>query len=84
MGASLPEPDLNLDPDAPVPDDPGELLGRMAAEHPHQTACPGAPAPEQPRLVGIALGPVTGKLLAQRIATGVAAPPELVPFDPLR
>jgi D-amino-acid dehydrogenase len=32
---------------------------------------------------GIALGPLTGKLLAQRIATG-SAPPELVPFDPLR
>lgn len=32
---------------------------------------------------GIALGPLTGKLLAQRIATGTT-PPELVPFDPLR
>jgi D-amino-acid dehydrogenase len=32
---------------------------------------------------GIALGPLTGKLLAQRIATGVA-PAEMVPFDPLR
>lgn len=32
---------------------------------------------------GIALGPVTGKLLAHQIATGVA-PPELVAFDPLR
>jgi D-amino-acid dehydrogenase len=32
---------------------------------------------------GIALGPLTGKLLAQRIATGVT-PPELVAFDPLR
>jgi D-amino-acid dehydrogenase len=32
---------------------------------------------------GIALGPLTGKLLAHRIATG-ATPPELVPFDPLR
>jgi D-amino-acid dehydrogenase len=32
---------------------------------------------------GIALGPLTGKLLAQRIATGIA-PAELVPFDPLR
>jgi hypothetical protein len=26
MGVSLPEPDPNIDPDAPVPDDPGELL----------------------------------------------------------
>ena len=32
---------------------------------------------------GIALGPLTGKLLAQRIATGTT-PPELLPFDPLR
>ncbi len=32
---------------------------------------------------GIALGPVTGELLAERIATGVT-PPELIPFDPLR
>ena len=32
---------------------------------------------------GIALGPLTGKLLARRIATGIT-PPELVPFDPLR
>ena len=32
---------------------------------------------------GIALGPLTGKLLAQRMATGVA-PAEMVPFDPLR
>jgi D-amino-acid dehydrogenase len=32
---------------------------------------------------GIALGPLTGKLLAHQIATGVT-PPELVAFDPLR
>lgn len=32
---------------------------------------------------GIALGPLTGKLLAQHIATGIT-PAELVPFDPLR
>jgi D-amino-acid dehydrogenase len=32
---------------------------------------------------GMALGPLTGKLLAQRIATGTT-PPELIPFDPLR
>lgn len=32
---------------------------------------------------GIALGPLTGKLLAHQIATG-ATPPELVPFDPMR
>jgi D-amino-acid dehydrogenase len=32
---------------------------------------------------GILLGPITGKLLAQGIATGTL-PPELVPFDPLR
>jgi D-amino-acid dehydrogenase len=32
---------------------------------------------------GIALGPLTGQLLAERIVTGVT-PPELVPFDPLR
>src|SRR5690349_7290941 len=32
---------------------------------------------------GIALGPLTGKLVAHRIATGVT-PPELVAFDPLR
>jgi len=32
---------------------------------------------------GIALGPLTGKLLARRIATGTT-PSELVPFDPLR
>jgi D-amino-acid dehydrogenase len=32
---------------------------------------------------GIALGPVTGRLLAERIVSGTT-PPELVPFDPLR
>ena len=32
---------------------------------------------------GVALGPLTGKLLAHRIATGTT-PPELIPFDPLR
>ncbi|WP_193614101.1 NAD(P)/FAD-dependent oxidoreductase [Nocardioides lijunqiniae] len=32
---------------------------------------------------GMALGPLTGKLLAQRIASGIS-PAELVPFDPLR
>lgn len=32
---------------------------------------------------GIALGPLTGKLLAHRIASGTT-PPELVAFDPLR
>jgi D-amino-acid dehydrogenase len=32
---------------------------------------------------GITLGPITGKLLAQQIVTGVA-PAELAPFDPLR
>lgn len=32
---------------------------------------------------GIALGPLTGRLLAQQVATGVT-PPELVAFDPLR
>lgn len=32
---------------------------------------------------GIALGPVTGRLLADRIVSGVT-PAELVPFDPLR
>jgi D-amino-acid dehydrogenase len=32
---------------------------------------------------GIALGPVTGKLLAERITTGVS-PAALTPFDPLR
>ena len=32
---------------------------------------------------GITLGPVTGRLLAQGVATG-AMPPELAPFDPLR
>ena len=32
---------------------------------------------------GVALGPLTGQLLAERIVTGVT-PPELVPFDPLR
>jgi D-amino-acid dehydrogenase len=32
---------------------------------------------------GIALGPLTGKLLAHRVATGTT-PPELTPFDPLR
>ena len=32
---------------------------------------------------GIALGPLTGQLLAERIVTGVT-PAELVPFDPLR
>lgn len=32
---------------------------------------------------GIALGPLTGKLLARRIATGIT-PPELIAFDPLR
>ena len=32
---------------------------------------------------GVALGPLTGKLLAERIVTGVT-PAELTPFDPLR
>lgn len=32
---------------------------------------------------GVALGPITGQLLAERIVTGVT-PAELVPFDPLR
>lgn len=32
---------------------------------------------------GIALGPITGKLLAERIVTGTT-PAELLPFDPLR
>lgn len=32
---------------------------------------------------GITLGPITGKLLAQQVATG-HAPAELAPFDPLR
>ncbi|GAB2856495.1 NAD(P)/FAD-dependent oxidoreductase [Nocardioides pacificus] len=32
---------------------------------------------------GIALGPLTGKLLAERIVTGIT-PPEIVAFDPLR
>jgi D-amino-acid dehydrogenase len=32
---------------------------------------------------GMALGPLTGRLLAERIATGVT-PAELLPFDPLR
>lgn len=32
---------------------------------------------------GVALGPLTGQLLAQRIASG-STPPELVAFDPLR
>jgi D-amino-acid dehydrogenase len=32
---------------------------------------------------GVTLGPITGKLLAQEIATG-EAPPELEPFSPLR
>jgi D-amino-acid dehydrogenase len=32
---------------------------------------------------GIALGPVTGRLLAERIVTG-ATPAELLPFDPMR
>ncbi|GAA3168139.1 hypothetical protein GCM10010531_21180 [Blastococcus jejuensis] len=35
MGAPLPEPDPAIDPDQPVPDDPGELL-------------PGAPEPLPP------------------------------------
>jgi len=33
--------------------------------------------------VGIALGPITGQLLAQTLLEG-EAPPELIPFDPLR
>ncbi|QBI19683.1 FAD-dependent oxidoreductase [Egibacter rhizosphaerae] len=32
---------------------------------------------------GLLLGPVTGQLVAESIATGIA-PPELTPFDPLR
>ncbi|WP_148572338.1 NAD(P)/FAD-dependent oxidoreductase [Nocardioides caldifontis] len=32
---------------------------------------------------GVALGPITGRLLAERIVTGTT-PPELLPFDPLR
>jgi D-amino-acid dehydrogenase len=32
---------------------------------------------------GIALGPITGMLLAQTVLKG-EAPPELAPFDPLR
>ena len=32
---------------------------------------------------GIALGPLTGQLLAQTVVKG-ETPPELAPFDPLR
>jgi D-amino-acid dehydrogenase len=32
---------------------------------------------------GITLGPVTGRLLAEQMTTGVA-PAQLAPFDPLR
>jgi D-amino-acid dehydrogenase len=32
---------------------------------------------------GIALGPITGQLLAQTVLKG-EVPPELAPFDPLR
>ncbi|WP_439145006.1 hypothetical protein [Streptomyces barkulensis] len=32
---------------------------------------------------GITLGPVTGRLLAERVVTG-REPAELAPFDPLR
>ena len=31
----------------------------------------------------MALGPITGKLMAQTVAKG-EVPPELAPFDPLR
>jgi len=33
--------------------------------------------------VALALGPITGQLLAQTVLKG-EAPPELAPFDPLR
>src|SRR3954452_12161608 len=45
MGASLPEPDPNIDPDAPVPDDPGELLPDAPEPLP---SAPIEPAPDDP------------------------------------
>jgi D-amino-acid dehydrogenase len=47
------------------------------------TAAPGVFVAGGHGMWGMALGPVTGKLLAERIATG-RNPAELVPFDPLR
>jgi D-amino-acid dehydrogenase len=47
------------------------------------TAAPGVFVAGGHGMWGIALGPLTGKLLAQRIATG-HSPAELVAFDPLR
>jgi D-amino-acid dehydrogenase len=47
------------------------------------TAAPGVFVAGGHGMWGIALGPLTGRLLAHRIATG-RSPAELVPFDPLR
>jgi D-amino-acid dehydrogenase len=47
------------------------------------TAAPGVFIAGGHGMWGIALGPLTGKLIARRIATGIS-PTELVPFDPLR
>jgi D-amino-acid dehydrogenase len=47
------------------------------------TTTPGVYAAGGHGMWGLTLGPVTGRLLAQHVATGTA-PPELRPFDPLR
>ena len=66
-----------------------QRVGRLAAVHRRRAALAGASA--SPRVFvagghgmwGMALGPVTGQLLAQTVLKG-EAPPELAPFDPLR
>lgn len=47
------------------------------------TAAPGVFAAGGHGMWGIALGPITGQLVAQAVLKG-EAPPELAPFDPLR
>ena len=47
------------------------------------TAAPGVFVAGGHGMWGIALGPVTGQLLAQTVVKG-EVPPELAPFDPLR
>jgi D-amino-acid dehydrogenase len=48
-----------------------------------RTRCPRVHAAGGHGMWGIALGPITGQLVAESVSTGVA-PPELTPFDPLR
>ena len=76
-------------PDRCGPRRPTQRVGRLATVHPRRASVVGRTA--SPRVFvagghgmwGIALGPLTGQLLAQTVVKG-EAPAELAPFDPLR